>query len=110
MTIKKNKQYQIKTSFLNLFNTFDFSIIKSKSTKVRNLKYFNEIFGLEFSEKKNYFILLEYFQLIKSLKQYLRIIQFYNKKKNKEFCISVESKYLFSFISNSNIKSRTGRS
>ena len=70
-------------SVLKLMELSNFSLLKTENFKQKNLKYINSSIKIQSNENYFSFLSLDLLQLIKSLKQYIRLIKFLSLKKNK---------------------------
>jgi hypothetical protein len=89
-----NKQKNLKF-FYSLINS-DFLILEKNFNKKEN-RYLKSNLQL-LNKKKNLFSLLNYFELIKMLKQFIRILQFFKNSKNPLFFLDSNNKQFSKII------------
>lgn len=78
--------------FYSLINS-DFLILEKK-TKIKENRFLKSNLKL-LNNKKNSFSLLNYFELIKALKQFIRILQFFKNTKNPLLLLDFNNKQFF---------------
>lgn len=82
-------------SVLKLMELSNFSLLKTENFKQKNLKYINSFIKIQSNENYFSFLSLDLLQLIKSLKQYIRLIKFLSLKKNKHIYLCSEFNNFF---------------
>ena len=90
--LKKQKNLKF---FYSLINS-DFLILEKNYNKKEN-RYLKSNLKL-LNKKKNLFSLLNYFELIKMLKQFIRILQFFKNSKNPLFFLDSNNKQFSKII------------
>lgn len=93
MTIKKNSK--INFSIFKLIEISEFSFLKTEQFRKKDLTYLNSFIKIKFNEKSFSFFILEFLHIIKSLKQYTRIVKFLSLKKKKQIYLSSEFNSFF---------------
>lgn len=93
MTIKKNSK--INFSIFKLIEISEFSFLKTEQFRKKDLTYLNSFIKINFNEKSFSFFILEFLHIIKSLKQYTRIVKFLSLKKKKQIYLSSEFNSFF---------------
>jgi hypothetical protein len=93
MIDKKNSKFNF--SLLKLMELSNFSLLKTEKFKQKNLKYLNSFTKIYSNENTFSFFMLDFLQLIKSLKQYIRLIKFLSLKKKKHIYLCSEFNNFF---------------
>lgn len=93
MIDKKNSKLNF--SLLKLMELSNFSLLKTEKFKQKNLKYLNSFTKIHSNENSFSFFMLDFLQLIKSLKQYIRLIKFLSLKKKKHIYLCSEFNNFF---------------
>ena len=93
MIDKKNSKFNF--SLLKLMDLSNFSLLKTERFKQKNLKYLNSLTNIHSNENYFSFFMLDFLQLIKSLKQYIRLIKFLSLKKKKHIYLCSEFNNFF---------------
>ena len=93
MINKKNSKFNF--SLIKLIELSSFSLLKTENFRYKSLNYLNSFIKIQYNENSFSFFLLNILQLIKSLKQYLRIIKFLSLTKKKHIYLGSEFNSFF---------------
>jgi hypothetical protein len=93
MIVKKNSNFN--SSIFKLMELSDFSFLKVEKKIKKNSRYLDSFIKIKSNEKFFSFGLLDSLHLIKSLKQYIRLVKFFSLKKRKHIYLSSEFNSFF---------------
>ena len=93
MIVKKNSNFN--SSIFKLMELSDFSFLKVEKKIKKNSRYLDSFIKIKSNENFFSFGLLDSLHLIKSLKQYIRLVKFFSLKKRKHIYLSSEFNSFF---------------